>query len=148
MLGFQEVSKYFVDFQFCLWYFRKMTPKFWFHLHRFEISKFQTWQWQKLKKSISQLPIFLPSLSQQLIRYESFDMPSLFTDLNRFTVCIRATLRRRRRIGSTSFRRKLIGRLKFGRKRIGRLTFGQKLIGRLTFGRKRIGRLTFGRCSL
>ncbi len=30
--------------------------KFQFHSNRFEISKFQTCQWQKFKKSISQLP--------------------------------------------------------------------------------------------
>ncbi len=30
-LGFREVLKYFVDFQFCFRYFQKMTPKFQFH---------------------------------------------------------------------------------------------------------------------
>ncbi len=54
-LGFCEVAKYFVDFQFCFRYFQKMTAKFWFRLNRSEISKFQTWQWWKLKKSIPQL---------------------------------------------------------------------------------------------
>ncbi len=29
-LGFHEVSKYFVDFHFRFWYFRKMTTKFQF----------------------------------------------------------------------------------------------------------------------
>jgi hypothetical protein len=33
-----------------------LTVKFRFCLDRFESSKFWTWQWQKLKKSISQLP--------------------------------------------------------------------------------------------
>ncbi len=55
-LGFREVAKYFGDFQFCFQHFQKMTAKFQFHLNRFKISKFQTWQWQKLKKSILQLP--------------------------------------------------------------------------------------------
>ncbi len=58
ILGFCEVAKYFVDFWFWFWYFQKMTAKFWFPSNRFKISKFQTWRWQKLKKSISQLPIF------------------------------------------------------------------------------------------
>ncbi len=48
---------YFVDFWFCFWCFQKLTAKFWFHLNRFKILKFRTWQWQKLKKSISQLPM-------------------------------------------------------------------------------------------
>jgi hypothetical protein len=53
---FHEVSKSFVGFQFCFWYFRKMTAKFRFLLNRFEITKFRTFRWQKLNKSISQLP--------------------------------------------------------------------------------------------
>ncbi len=64
-LGFCEVSKYFVDFQFCFRYFQKMTPKFWFHSYRFKISKFWTWQWQRFKNSISQLPslnVILPNV--------------------------------------------------------------------------------------
>jgi hypothetical protein len=40
-----------------------MTAKLWFHLNRFKILKFQTWRWGKLKKSMSQLPLFSPSLS-------------------------------------------------------------------------------------
>ncbi len=51
-----EVLRYFVDFCFCFWYFRKMTAKFQFLSNRFEISKFCTFWWQKLKKSIAQLP--------------------------------------------------------------------------------------------
>jgi hypothetical protein len=57
-LHFHKVLKYFVDFQFHFWYFRKMTPKFQFHSYKFEILKFQTLQWRKFKKSISQLPSF------------------------------------------------------------------------------------------
>ncbi len=52
---FYKLSKYFVDFRFCFRYFQKMTPKFWFHSYRFEILKFRTLQWWKIKKSISQL---------------------------------------------------------------------------------------------
>jgi hypothetical protein len=37
----------------CFW---KLTTKFRFLLDWFKISKFQTWQWRKFKKSISQLP--------------------------------------------------------------------------------------------
>ncbi len=48
-LDFCEVSKYFADFRFCFWYFLKMTAKFWFLSNRFKISKFHTFQWQKLK---------------------------------------------------------------------------------------------------
>jgi len=55
-LGFHEISKYFVDFQFCFQYFQNMTAKFQFLSNRFKISKFHTFQWRKLKKSISQLP--------------------------------------------------------------------------------------------
>jgi hypothetical protein len=47
-----KLQMYFAEFQFC---FQKKTAKFRFHLIRFEISKFPTWQWQKLKKSIMQL---------------------------------------------------------------------------------------------
>jgi hypothetical protein len=56
-IGFWKDSKYFVDFWFRFWYFRKMIAKFWFLSIRFEISKFRTFRWQKLKKSILQLPI-------------------------------------------------------------------------------------------
>ncbi len=45
-LGFSEVLKYFVDFQFCLLYFQKMTAKFWFLSNRFKISKFRIFWWQ------------------------------------------------------------------------------------------------------
>jgi hypothetical protein len=55
-LGFHEILKYFLDFCFHFRYFRKMTPKFQCHSYRCKISKFQTWQWRKFKKSISQLP--------------------------------------------------------------------------------------------
>ncbi len=55
-LGFYEVSKYFVYFQFHYWYCQKMTVKFWFLLNWFKISKFCTFRWRKLKRSISQLP--------------------------------------------------------------------------------------------
>jgi hypothetical protein len=47
-LGFREVLKYCVDFQFCFWYFQKMTPKFQFHSYRFE--NFQTLQMVKVQK--------------------------------------------------------------------------------------------------
>ncbi len=43
-------------------YFQKMTAKFQLLLNRFEISKFCTFQWRKLKKSISQLPYFLAKI--------------------------------------------------------------------------------------
>jgi hypothetical protein len=56
ILRFHSVAMYFVNVQFCFWYFQKMTAKFQFHSNRFEISKFRTWQWQKFKKSILQLP--------------------------------------------------------------------------------------------
>ncbi len=49
-LGFCEISKYFVDFQFCFKYLRKMTVKFRLLWNRFEISKFHTFRWRKLKK--------------------------------------------------------------------------------------------------
>jgi hypothetical protein len=63
-LGFCEVSKYFVEFRFCFQYFPKMTAKFRFPSNIFEISKFRTFQWRKLKKSISQLPsVWGPSLN-------------------------------------------------------------------------------------
>jgi hypothetical protein len=55
-LGFCEVAKYFVDVWFLFRYFQKMAAKFWFHSNIFEILKFRTWRWQKLKKSMSQLP--------------------------------------------------------------------------------------------
>ncbi len=55
-LDFREIAMYFVDFGFRFLYFWKMTAKFWFLLNRFEILKFRTCRWQKLKKSISQLP--------------------------------------------------------------------------------------------
>ncbi len=48
-LDFCEIAKYFVDFWFYLWYFQKMTAKFWVLLNRFEILKFKIWQWRKLK---------------------------------------------------------------------------------------------------
>ncbi len=56
-LGFHEILKYFVDFQFCLKYLRNMIEKFQLLLNRFKISKFYAFQWRKLKKSILQLPI-------------------------------------------------------------------------------------------
>jgi hypothetical protein len=37
-------------FDICFFVFQKLTAKFWFHLDWFKISKFWTWQWQKLKK--------------------------------------------------------------------------------------------------
>ncbi len=55
-LNFCEIEKYFVDIRFHFWYFQNMTAKFQFLLNRFEISKLRTWQRQKLKKSILQLP--------------------------------------------------------------------------------------------
>ena len=61
-LGFCEVAKYFVDFQFCFRYFQKMTPKFRFHSFIFEILKFRTLQWRKFKKSISQLTHIMLSI--------------------------------------------------------------------------------------
>jgi len=47
---------YLVNFCFQFQWFLKLTPKFFSHWVWFQTSKFQTWQWQKLKKSISQLP--------------------------------------------------------------------------------------------
>ncbi len=57
ILCFRSVAMYFVDFQFPFRCFWKLTAKFRFHLNRFKILKFQTWQWRKLKKSIWQLPM-------------------------------------------------------------------------------------------
>ncbi len=48
-LGFHEISKNFVDFQFRFKYLQKMTAKFQLFSNRFEISKFHTFRWQKLK---------------------------------------------------------------------------------------------------
>jgi hypothetical protein len=56
ILFFYSIAMYFIDFWFRFRYFRKMVAKFQFHSNRFKIFKFKTWQWQKLKKSISQLP--------------------------------------------------------------------------------------------
>ncbi len=50
ILCFHSVAMYFVDFQFRLRYFWKMTGKFQFGSNRFEILKFWTWRWRKLKK--------------------------------------------------------------------------------------------------
>ncbi len=47
ILGFHEIAKFFVDFRFHSWYFQKMSAKFQLLSNRFEIMKFQTWQWQK-----------------------------------------------------------------------------------------------------
>jgi hypothetical protein len=55
-LGLCEILKYFVDFRFRFKYLRKMTAKFWLLSNSFEISKFRTFRWRKIKKSISQLP--------------------------------------------------------------------------------------------
>ena len=60
-IDFCEIAKSFVDFCFCFCYLRKMTAKFQFLSKRFEISKFHTFRWQKLLKSISQLPTKLLS---------------------------------------------------------------------------------------
>ncbi len=43
---------------FRFWYFQKMAAKFWFRSNRFEILKFRTWQWQKLKKVNIAVTIF------------------------------------------------------------------------------------------
>ncbi len=43
---FCEIAKSFVDFRFR--YLRKMTAKFQFLLNRIKISKFRSFQWQKL----------------------------------------------------------------------------------------------------
>ncbi len=55
-LCFCSLTMYFVDFRFRFWYFWKSTIKFQSRLNWFEILKFRIWRWQKLKKSISQLP--------------------------------------------------------------------------------------------
>ena len=60
ILCFCSVAMYFVDFRFHFQCFWNLTAKFWFHSDRFEILKFQTWRWWKLKKSILQLPNFVP----------------------------------------------------------------------------------------
>ncbi len=49
-LGFHEVLNYFLDIWFCFRYFQKMTSKLQFLLNWFKISKFRTFQWQKLIK--------------------------------------------------------------------------------------------------
>jgi hypothetical protein len=75
-LGFHEVSKYFVDFQFHYWYFQKMTAKFWFLLNWFKISKFCTFRWRKLKRSISQLPSGSGSSWTRTLKHdEASDLP-------------------------------------------------------------------------
>ena len=58
ILCFRSVAMYLVEFRFCFWCFQKLTAKFQFHSDRFEISKFRTWWWRKLKKSILQSPNF------------------------------------------------------------------------------------------
>ncbi len=62
-LGFCEILKYFVDFWFCFKYLQKMTAKFRLLLNSFKISKFCTFGWRKIKKSISQLPNCLGRLT-------------------------------------------------------------------------------------
>jgi hypothetical protein len=57
ILCFHSVAMYFVDIRFCSQYFQKMPAKFQFHSNRFKNLKFWTWQWRKLKNSISLLPI-------------------------------------------------------------------------------------------
>jgi hypothetical protein len=57
-LCFRSVTMYFVNFCFCFRYFQKLTGRFWSHWDRFKILKFVTWQLQKLKNSISQLPSY------------------------------------------------------------------------------------------
>jgi hypothetical protein len=49
-LGFCEVAKYFVDFQFRFRYFQKMTGKFQFHSNRFEIFEVSNLAMAKVKK--------------------------------------------------------------------------------------------------
>jgi len=46
---------YFINFCFCN-DLKTFLQKFWSHLDWFKIWKIQTWQWQKMEKSISQLP--------------------------------------------------------------------------------------------
>ncbi len=48
-LGFCDISKFFVDLLFHFQYLWKMTAKCQFLSNRFTISKFRTFQWQKLK---------------------------------------------------------------------------------------------------
>ncbi len=64
---FCSFAMYFVDFCYS---FQKLIAKFQFHLDRFEISKFQTWRWPKLKKSILQLPKLFSSIQGSLTEVE------------------------------------------------------------------------------
>jgi len=65
---------------FCFQYFWKMTAKFRFLSNSFEILKFWTWQWQKLKKSISQLP-FIKSHFSLLVFRVSDDENNFITSI-------------------------------------------------------------------
>ncbi len=55
-LWFWSILLYFFNFPFCFQWFQKFTTKFCPYMDWFKICKFLTWQWHKLKKSISQLP--------------------------------------------------------------------------------------------
>jgi len=44
------------ELPFAFWCFRKFPAKFWSLSNWFKISKFWTWRWRTLKKSISQIP--------------------------------------------------------------------------------------------
>ncbi len=55
LLRFHLTLIYFINFWFHFWCFWKFTSKFGSLSKWFKISKFWTWQWQKMKKSISQI---------------------------------------------------------------------------------------------
>ena len=55
VLLFWPFTSYFVKLSFRFQCFQKLTTKFWSRSDWFKISKFLTWRWRKLKKSISLL---------------------------------------------------------------------------------------------
>jgi hypothetical protein len=58
LLRIHSTWMYCVNFWFCLRSFREFTKKFQALSKWFKILKFWTWRWRKLKKSISQIPIW------------------------------------------------------------------------------------------
>ncbi len=69
LLKFRSTSMYFVNFEFHFWSFQKFTTNFWSLLKLLKISKFLTWQWQKLKKSILQISKYYCQYSNFLLYY-------------------------------------------------------------------------------
>jgi hypothetical protein len=69
LLHFHSVLMYFVNFGFRFWSFQKLPTKFQSLSDWFKISRFWTLQWQKLKKSISQLPTFDNALTKIIFNF-------------------------------------------------------------------------------